>query len=276
VEVKEVKTMKQESTQLINLKNITKIYSIDGISIEAIKNLSLSINKGDFVVIMGPSGSGKTTLLNLISGLSSSDEGTIKLLNNDITQLSDKELSKLRIQSLGLIFQFYNLHQGLTALENVELPLLISGLKPLSKRRKRASELLELVDLANHFEKYPYELSGGEKQRVGIARSLANNPEIILADEPTGDLDSTKAEEIMKILYDLRLKGKTIVVVTHDITLIRPGMRFIFLEDGLIKKDFIVKKENVDQLYTEFNQKNYQVDFLPTFTDSVPYVTSDK
>ncbi|MHA2364781.1 MAG: ABC transporter ATP-binding protein [Candidatus Hodarchaeales archaeon] len=268
--------MKQESTQLINLKNITKIYSIDGISIEAIKNLSLSINKGDFVVIMGPSGSGKTTLLNLISGLSSSDEGTIKLLNNDITQLSDKELSKLRIQSLGLIFQFYNLHQGLTALENVELPLLISGLKPLSKRRKRASELLELVDLANHFEKYPYELSGGEKQRVGIARSLANNPEIILADEPTGDLDSTKAEEIMKILYDLRLKGKTIVVVTHDITLIRPGMRFIFLEDGLIKKDFIVKKENVDQLYTEFNQKNYQVDFLPTFTDSVPYVTSDK
>ncbi|MHA1991322.1 MAG: ABC transporter ATP-binding protein [Candidatus Hodarchaeales archaeon] len=230
----------EENSVSASMVEITKRFHSGDEVIHAIDNCSLEIYSGQFVCIMGPSGSGKSTLLNLIGGLSNVTEGKISIFGESIHNLSESERALLRRKVIGIIFQFYNLHEGLTALENVELPMLIAGV-PQDVRRARAEELLDLVELIPRSNNLPYELSGGEKQRVGIARALSNNPKMILADEPTGDLDHEIGEAIMDLLVRLNVEQqKTIVMVTHDLSLIRKGFRLIRLEDGKVISDEIV------------------------------------
>lgn len=232
---------------IIEIKNLFKTYKSGSSNIIALKNLNLSINKGEFIVIMGPSGSGKSTLLNCMNGLLKSDSGSIKINEMEVTNLSENELSELR-QQLGFIFQFYNLHDGLTAHENLELPFIISKKLDLKNRRQKVKEVLKEVGLENKENLYPYELSGGERQRVGIARALIQDPEIILADEPTGDLDSKRAQEIVDLLFKLTLKKQTVVMVTHDKSLLREGMRLVTMRDGNIIFDELVTDKNANSL----------------------------
>ncbi|MFX0086200.1 MAG: ABC transporter ATP-binding protein [Candidatus Hodarchaeota archaeon] len=212
-------------------------YTIGNFTIDALTDITLTIQQGEFIVVMGPSGSGKSTLLNIMAGLEQSSTGQVKFKHANLANLNDTELSLLRRHQLGFIFQFVNLHPVLSALENVELPMLICGIKR-KYRESRALELLRLVNLEKRKHHLPHELSGGEKQRVGIARALANNPVIILADEPTGDLDSSTGREIMDLLIMLnRRQGKTIICVTHDDELLTSEMRLIKMEDGQIISD---------------------------------------
>ena len=228
----------------ISIIEVSKRFHSGDEMINAIDNCTLEIYPGQFVCIMGPSGSGKSTLLNLIGGLSNVTDGKINIFSRSLHNLSESERALLRRKTVGIIFQFYNLHEGLTALENIELPMLIAGL-PQDFRRRKSQELLEIVELTSRANNLPYELSGGEKQRVGIARSLSNDPKIILADEPTGDLDHEIGESIMDLLVKLNTEQKkTIVMVTHDLSLVRKGFRLIKLEDGKIISDEIV--ENID------------------------------
>jgi putative ABC transport system ATP-binding protein len=234
---------------IIKLEYISKRYRSGTDSILALHDLNLDIFEGDFVVIMGPSGSGKTTLLNVIAGLSPPTEGQVIVQGKNIKKLSGNQKAEMRRNSFGFIFQFYNLHEGLTAKENIELPMLIAKNLPRKKRQFRSQELLETVNLADRAENLPFELSGGERQRVGIARSIANNPPLILADEPTGDLDSKNATEILNLLVRLNDQfNKTLVVVTHDPSILRPGMRLLTMEDGKIISDRIVTTNTIEDL----------------------------
>lgn len=222
--------------EIIELKGVTKIYKMDKVLVPALRGINLKIRKGEFVSIMGPSGSGKTTLMNLIGCLDRPTEGEIYILNKNVAKLGDDELAKLRREKIGFVFQQFNLIPRLTALENVELPMWFAGLSK-KKRRERAIELLKLVGLEKRINHKPAELSGGERQRVSIARALANNPEIILADEPTGNLDTKTGKEIMEILKDLNKQGKTIVLVTHDETFAKEAERIIKIRDGRLLND---------------------------------------
>ncbi|RLG57160.1 MAG: macrolide ABC transporter ATP-binding protein [Candidatus Hydrothermarchaeota archaeon] len=222
--------------EIIELKGVTKIYKMDKVLVPALRGINLKIRKGEFVSIMGPSGSGKTTLMNLIGCLDRPTEGEIYIANKNIAKLGDDELAKLRREKIGFVFQQFNLIPRLTALENVELPMWFAGLSK-KKRRERAIELLKLVGLEKRIHHKPAELSGGERQRVSIARALANNPEIILADEPTGNLDTKTGKEIMEILKDLNKQGKTIVLVTHDETFAKEAERIIKIRDGRLLND---------------------------------------
>ncbi|MFX0184802.1 MAG: ABC transporter ATP-binding protein [Candidatus Hodarchaeota archaeon] len=222
---------------LLELENVNQHYTIGNNTINALTDITLTIQQGEFVVVMGPSGSGKSTLLNVMAGLERSSSGAVRFHQANLAILSDPELSWLRRHQLGFVFQFFNLHPVLSALENVELPMLISGVKR-KHREPRALELLKLVKLEKRKYHLPHELSGGEKQRIGIARALANDPVIILADEATGDLDSATGQEIMGLLIMLNhIQGKTIICVTHDDELLIPGMRLIKMEDGRIISD---------------------------------------
>lgn len=222
---------------LLELEHVNRRYTIGNFTIDALTDITLTIQQGEFIVVMGPSGSGKSTLLNIMAGLEQSSTGQVKFKHANLANLNDTELSLLRRHQLGFIFQFVNLHPVLSALENVELPMLICGIKR-KYRESRALELLRLVNLEKRKHHLPHELSGGEKQRVGIARALANNPVIILADEPTGDLDSSTGREIMDLLIMLnRRQGKTIICVTHDDELLTSEMRLIKMEDGQIISD---------------------------------------
>ena len=222
---------------LLELENVHQRYTIGNQTIDALTDITLTIKQGEFVVVMGPSGSGKSTLLNVMAGLERVLRGAVRFREANLAILNDPELSGLRRHQLGIIFQFFNLHPVLTALENVELPMLISGVKR-KYREPRALKLLKLVNLENRKHHLPHELSGGEKQRVGIARALANEPIIILADEPTGDLDFATGQEIMNLLMTLNQKQeKTIICVTHDNELLTSGMRLIKMEDGRIISD---------------------------------------
>jgi putative ABC transport system ATP-binding protein len=221
----------------IELENVNQRYTLGGYTIDALNNINLSIFKEEFIMVMGPSGSGKSTLINVMAGLEQPAAGTVRINQEELSSLSDRELCELRRHKLGFVFQLFNLHPVLNALENVELPMLISGIKRES-REPRALELLRLVNLENRKHHQPHELSGGEKQRIGIARSLANDPDVILADEPTGDLDSVTGNEIMTLLRSLNQRyGKTIVCVTHDEEMLKAGMRLIKMEDGYIVSD---------------------------------------
>jgi len=222
--------------EIIELKGVTKIYKMDKVLVPALRGINLKIRKGEFVSIMGPSGSGKTTLMNLIGCLDRPTEGEICIANKNVAKLGDDELAKLRREKIGFVFQQFNLIPRLTALENVELPMWFAGLSK-KKRRERAIELLKLVGLEKRINHKPAELSGGERQRVSIARALANNPEIILADEPTGNLDTKTGKEIMEILKDLNKQGKTIVLVTHDETFAKEAERIIKIRDGRLLND---------------------------------------
>ena len=201
---------------LIEVIDLFKSYQRDSLEIPVLRNISLEIVEGDFLAFMGPSGSGKTTLLNLIAGIDKPTSGKILIGDTDITELSETELAVWRSQNIGFIFQFYNLIPVLTALENVELPLILT---PLSRkdRRSHAETALEVVGLGERMHHYPRQLSGGQEQRVAIARAIATDPAILVADEPTGDLDKVSAEEVLELMHRLnRELNKTILMVTHD------------------------------------------------------------
>ena len=201
---------------LIEIVDLFKSYQRDSLEIPVLRNISLKIAEGDFLAFMGPSGSGKTTLLNLIAGIDKPTSGKIVIGDTDITELSETELAVWRSHNIGFIFQFYNLIPVLTALENVELPLILT---PLSRkeRRSHAQTALEVVGLGERMHHYPRQLSGGQEQRVAIARAIATDPAILVADEPTGDLDKVSAEEVLELMHRLnRELNKTILMVTHD------------------------------------------------------------
>jgi putative ABC transport system ATP-binding protein len=203
-------------SSLIEVQNLSKSYRRDSLEIPVLRNISLNVLEGEFIAFMGPSGSGKTTLLNLIAGIDKPSEGRILIAGVDVTELTETELAAWRSRNVGFIFQFYNLIPVLTAVENVELPLILT---PLSKkeRRSHAETALEVVGLADRMHHYPRQLSGGQEQRVAIARAIATDPRILVADEPTGDLDKVSAEEVLDLIDQLnRELNKTILMVTHD------------------------------------------------------------
>ena len=218
-------------TTLIKLEDVHKIYKMDSTEVPALNGISLSINKGDFVALIGPSGSGKSTAMNLVGCLDLASKGEIYLKENNIRHLSESDLAQIRGKQIGFIFQVFNLVPSLTALENVALPMAFQNV-PRGIRLKRARELLEQVGLSDRMKHLPSQLSGGQIQRVAIARALINDPEIILADEPTGNLDTKTGDEIMKLLYDLNRKGKTIILVTHNPDLTKLANKIIRLKDG--------------------------------------------
>jgi len=219
---------------LVEIRSLTKYYQRGGQIIPVLVDIDLDVRLGDYLALMGPSGSGKSTLLNLIAGIDKPSGGTIKVGGVDIARLSDADLAAWRAAHVGFIFQFYNLMPVLTAFENIELPLLLA---PLSKRerRERVNVALALVGLTDRADHYPGELSGGQQQRVAIARALITDPTLIVADEPTGDLDRTTGEEILGLLERLnRELGKTILLVTHDPKAAEKAHRIVHLEEGVL------------------------------------------
>ncbi len=218
---------------LIKLQDVHKIYRLDGVEVSAINGISLSINQGDFVALIGPSGSGKSTAMNLVGCLDTATKGDIFLGKHNIQNLSESDLAQVRGKQIGFIFQIFNLIPSLNALDNVALPMMFQNVSR-SVRKTKAQKLLEQVGLANRMHHLPNQLSGGQRQRVAIARALVNDPEIILADEPTGNLDTKTGEEIMKLLKDLNKQGKTIILVTHNPDLTKLANKIIRLKDGKI------------------------------------------
>ena len=218
---------------IITVDNINKTYKNGSLELQVLKNISFKVDRGEFLAIMGSSGSGKSTMMNILGCLDNQYEGRYILDGIDISKSSENELSEIRNKKIGFIFQSFNLLPRLTALENVELPLVYSSI-PKEERHKRANELLEMVGLKDRTHHRPNELSGGQRQRVAIARALVNNPSIILADEPTGNLDSKSEEEIIEILQKLNKMGKTIVIVTHEPNIGEIAQRKIVFKDGEI------------------------------------------
>jgi putative ABC transport system ATP-binding protein len=218
---------------MIDMRNIKKVYRTGTISLEALKGIFIKIDNGEFVSIMGPSGSGKSTLMNIIGCLDTSTEGTYYLEERNVSGLTFDQLSEVRNRKVGFVFQNFNLLPYATAYENVELPMLYNG-KKASERKERVKELLNMVGLYDWRKHRPTELSGGQQQRVAIARSLAMDPPILLADEPTGNLDSKSGEEIMKLFTQLWEKGHTILMVTHDTRIAAFSQRTIHLLDGKV------------------------------------------
>ena len=217
--------------------DVVKTYQTDNVEVQALRGVTLRVPKGDMVAIMGPSGCGKTTLLNCLSGLDTIDAGVVKVDGVDISQLSDNDKSHYRARNMGFVFQFYNLLPVLSSVENVEMPLLVSGV-PAREARDRAMAALELVHLAGWAAHKPGALSGGQRQRVTIARALVNEPAIVWADEPTGDLDSKNADEIMELIVGLNQRNKqTFVIVTHDLHIAQSTNRIVNMLDGLIVEE---------------------------------------
>ena len=218
---------------IITVDNINKTYKNGSLELQVLKNISFKVDKGEFLAIMGSSGSGKSTMMNILGCLDNQYEGRYILDGIDISKSTENELSEIRNKKIGFIFQSFNLLPRLTALENVELPLVYSSI-PKEERHKRANELLEMVGLKDRTHHRPNELSGGQRQRVAIARALVHNPSIILADEPTGNLDSKSEAEIIEILQKLNKMGKTIVIVTHEPNIGEIAQRKIVFKDGEI------------------------------------------
>ena len=222
--------------------DVVKTYETDTVEVRALRGVSLSVPRGDMVAIMGPSGCGKTTLLNCLSGLDDVDSGLVLVDGVDISELSDNARSGYRARSMGFVFQFYNLLPVLSAVENVELPLLVSGVGARDAR-ERALKALDLVHLQEWATHRPAQLSGGQRQRVTIARALVNEPAIVWADEPTGDLDSKNADEIMDLIVDLnRTNGQTFVIVTHDLRVAERTFRIINMLDGEIVSEDLTER----------------------------------
>lgn len=223
-------------TPAARVQEVTKEYRMDGGTVQALRGISLEVPGGDYVAVMGASGSGKSTLLNLLGCLDRPTSGRIQLGDEDVTQLDDDRLSKIRASRIGFIFQSYNLIPQLTVLENIEVPLYYRG-RLMPEDRRRCLELAEMVGLIDRLKHRPTQLSGGQQQRVAIARSLANNPYFILADEPTGNLDSVTAGEILNLLSELNRNGKTIIMVTHETEIGAQAKRIIRLKDGMIQSE---------------------------------------
>lgn len=219
---------------IIHVFDLTRVYQMGEVEVRALDGVNMKINEGEFVSVMGPSGSGKTTLLNMIGALDNASSGAVFVNRINVANMDDEQQTNLRLRNIGFIFQFYNLVPVLTAYENVELPLVFAG-EPEESRRKKAIEFLELVGLGKQMDHLPAELSGGEQQRVAIARSLANGPALVIADEPTGELDTKMGREIVKILQDLNKElNQTILMVTHDPTIGKLADRLLRMRDGKI------------------------------------------
>ncbi|WPX08667.1 ABC transporter ATP-binding protein [Anaerocellum danielii] len=225
---------------MIELKDIRKVYNLGKIELEVLKGITLTVEKGEYVAIVGPSGSGKSTLMNIIGLLDRPTAGTYKLNNIEVSSLSDVELAKIRNRQIGFVFQSFNLLSKLNALENVELPMLYAKIPP-KERHQRALKALERVGLSDRLYHRPNELSGGQQQRVAIARAIVMNPAFLLADEPTGNLDTNSSLEIMKIFYELNQLGTTIIMVTHEQDIANHAKRIIRIRDGMIIEDSPVK-----------------------------------
>lgn len=216
---------------LLELANVSKIYRLGGEEIRALNGVSVSVKEGEFVAVMGPSGSGTSTFLQVASLLSSADEGVIHLKGREVTKYSEVELARLRNKEIGFIFQQFNLLARTSALENVALPLVYAGVGA-AERRARSIKMLERVGLGDRLQNTPAQLSGGQQQRVAIARALINEPALIFADEPTGNLDSKSGEDIKKLLQELHAEGKTIVMVTHEAEIAQIAKRLMLFHDG--------------------------------------------
>ena len=218
------------------MEGIRKVYDTGKVKVEALKGVDLAVSAGEFVAVVGPSGSGKSTLMNLIGCLDTPSDGTYRLAGEDVAGLTRDELADVRNRRVGFVFQNFNLLPQISAYENVELPLLFGGVAP-KKRRERVEELLTKVGLAERMEHRPTELSGGQMQRVAIARALAMDPDILLADEPTGNLDTSSGGDVMGLFTELWQQGRTLVVITHDMTLARRAGRIVEVRDGRIIRD---------------------------------------
>ncbi|GAA0053955.1 UNVERIFIED_CONTAM: ABC transporter ATP-binding protein [Streptococcus canis] len=228
--------MPDEKKELMQLKNIVKSYKNGDQDLKVLKGIDLTVYEGEFLAIMGPSGSGKSTLMNIIGLLDRPTSGDYTLNGTEVEVLNDRKLAKVRNEEIGFVFQQFFLLAKLTALQNVELPLIYAGVS-VSKRRERAKKFLEKVELGMRMKHLPSELSGGQKQRVAIARALVNNPSIILADEPTGALDTKTGQQIMELLTELNKEGKTIIMVTHEPEIADFATRKIVIRDGEITVD---------------------------------------
>jgi len=225
---------------IIELQNIVKNYYVGSIVVQALRSVSVDIKRNEYVAIMGPSGSGKSTLMNLIGCLDTATEGKYILNGTDVSQMEDNELAEIRNREIGFVFQTFNLLPRYTALENVTLPMVYAGVNKQT-RLERAKQVIEDVALTDRMDHKPNELSGGQRQRVAVARALVNNPSIILADEPTGNLDSKTSNDIMNLLDEIHAKGNTIILVTHEEDIARHAHRIIRLIDGEVAKDEINK-----------------------------------
>ena len=228
--------LKVNEKKIIQMQNVVRCYKMGTVEVYALKHISLCINEGEYTSIMGPSGSGKSTLMNIIGCLDKPTRGEYLFNGIPVAELNDDQLAEVRNQSIGFVFQTFNLLTTETALQNVELPMIYAGIKP-DLRSEIARKALEDVKLSHRMYHRPSEMSGGERQRVAIARALVNDPPIILADEPTGNLDSKTGAEIMSIFKELSLKGKTIILVTHDPQVALYAQRIIHIKDGLIEND---------------------------------------
>ena len=225
---------------MIEFNDITKSFTSGTVRTDVLKGVTFKVNNGEFAAIMAPSGTGKTTLLNVLGCLMKASSGSYLFEGQDIETLNDDQLSEIRNKKIGFVFQTFNLLERTSALDNVLLPLVYSDVYP-SDATKRAERLLESVGLKERINYKPSELSGGQQQRVAIARALINDPAVILADEPTGNLDSSSAKEIMEIFKNLHKEGRTIIVVTHDINVARYSGRIIYLKDGKVEKEEVLK-----------------------------------
>lgn len=226
----------EKKNTIISLKGVSKHYKMGDNIIRALDGVTISIEKGDFVAIMGPSGSGKSTAMNLVGSLDLATKGDIFLDGVNIEQLGESDLAQVRGKKIGFIFQSFNLIPNLTAKENVMLPMMFQGVDP-DERARKAQHLLKMVELGDRGDSYPNQLSGGQQQRVAIARSLANDPDVILADEPTGNLDTRTGEMVMKFLQELNSKGKTIIMVTHDPDKAHRHAKTVYwIRDGKVEK----------------------------------------
>ena len=232
---------------IINIEHIAKIYQVGLEEVQALRDVSLRIDKNEYVAIMGPSGSGKSTLMNMLGCLDTPTKGKYEFNGVNVSEMTDNDLARIRNKEIGFVFQTFNLLPRSDALHNVELPLIYAGI-PFAERREKARKALTDVGLADRITHKPNELSGGQRQRVAVARALVTSPSIILADEPTGNLDSKTGEEIMQLFNELHEKGNTIILVTHEEYIAEHAARIIRLKDGLVEKDAQVTNRHIPKV----------------------------
>ena len=230
---KSISKINQKTSNMIQINNLSKVFRTEEVETKALNEVSITINQGEFVTIMGASGSGKSTLLNIIGLLDGASSGNYQLLNQEMIGLKEQEKSKVRKQNIGFIFQNFNLIDELSVYDNIELPLIYNNV-PSSERKKKVEAIAERLGISHRLKHYPQQLSGGQQQRVAVARALINDPKIILADEPTGNLDSKNGNEVMELLTDLHAQGATILMVTHSDYDASFSQRTIFMKDGIV------------------------------------------